>query len=153
VVDLEQAELRSPDPKIIRMWRGTANPGKAGHAWVKRRFITRAARRERRILVRKVKLPNGMEARLTRRFIPGTVLDNPIYANDPLYMAQLATLPEVLRNQLLYGDWNAGYGAALERTRTEPCTSCGASRCPIRGRASAPSTTASRTIGCGSASR
>jgi hypothetical protein len=42
------------------------------------------------------------------------VLDNPIYANDPLYMAQLATLPEVLRRQLLYGDWNAGVGTALD---------------------------------------
>jgi hypothetical protein len=113
VVDLEQAELRSPDPKIIRMWRGTGNPGKKGHAWVKRRFIIPCSERGNRILVRKVRLPNGMEARLTRRFIPGTVLDNPIYALDPLYMAQLATLPEVLRNQLLYGDWNAGYGAAL----------------------------------------
>lgn len=113
VVDLEQAELRSPDPLIHRLWRGSANPGKGGHAWIKRRFINHCGVDGRRILVRKVKLPNGMEARLTRRFIPGTVLDNPIYANDPLYMAQLFTLPEVLRRQLLYGDWNAGYGSAL----------------------------------------
>jgi hypothetical protein len=114
VVELEQAELRSPDPRIVRMWRGTANPGKAGHAWIKRRFIAPCGADGRRILVRRVKLPNGMEAALTRRFIPGTVLDNPIYANDPMYMAQLALLPEVLRRQLLYGDWNAGVGAALD---------------------------------------
>lgn len=113
VVDLVQAEIRCPDPSVVRMWRGSANPGKPGHAWVKRRFIDTCGITGRRILLRKVKLPNGMIAKLTRRFIPGTVLDNPIYANDPLYMAQLATLPEVLRNQLLYGDWNAGYGAAL----------------------------------------
>jgi hypothetical protein len=65
----------------------------------------------------------AMEARLSRRFIPGTVLDNPIYANDPLYMAQLATLPEVLRRQLLYGDWNAG-SARRSKNSTSTCTSC-----------------------------
>ncbi len=113
VVDTLQAEIRCPDPSVIRMWRGTANPGKPGHSWVKRRFITPCGRDGRRVVVRVVTLPNGTKARLARRFIPGTVLDNPIYANDPLYMAQLATLPEVLRNQLLYGDWDAGVGAAL----------------------------------------
>lgn len=114
VVDLVQAEIRCPDPTVIRMWRGSANPGKSGHAWFKRRFVNPCGRDGHRIIIRKVTLPNGMVSRLTRRFIPGTVLDNPIYANDPLYMAQLATLPEVLRKQLLYGDWDAGFGAALQ---------------------------------------
>lgn len=114
VVDLVQAEIRSPDPTIVRMWRGSANPGKAGHSWIKRRFITPCGQDGRRVIVRKVPLPNGRIARLTRRYIPGTVLDNPVYANDALYMAQLFTLPEVLRRQLLYGDWDAGYGAALD---------------------------------------
>lgn len=114
VVDLEMAELRSPDPRIIRWWRGSGNPGKPGHSWIKRRFIQPCGEDGKRILVRKVRLANGTVARLSRRFIPGTVLDNPIYANDPLYMAQLALLPDVLRRQLLYGDWNAGVGTALE---------------------------------------
>jgi hypothetical protein len=113
VVDLCIAELRSPDPRILRFWRGSGNPGKAGHPWVKRRYILPCGQDGRRIIVRRVKLPSGDTTTLTRRFIPGTVLDNPIYANDPQYMAQLATMPEVLRNQLLYGDWNAGYGTAL----------------------------------------
>lgn len=113
VITLTQSEIRSPDPHIIRMWRGTGNPGKAGNAWVKRRFILPCGADGKKILVRKITTPAGV-ARLTRRFIPGTVLDNPIYANDPLYMAQLFTLPEVLRNQLLYGDWNAGVGSALD---------------------------------------
>jgi len=113
-IDLEQAEIRSPDPSILRMWRGTGNPGKAGHTWLKRRFIKPCGEDGRRIIIRRVRLPNGSVARLSRRFIPGTVLDNPIYATDPLYMAQLATLPEVLRRQLLYGDWNAGVGTALD---------------------------------------
>jgi hypothetical protein len=112
-IDLLQAELRSPDPRIVRMWRGSGNPGKAGHAWIKRRFIIPCGLSGKRVILRRVRLPNGSSAVLTRRFIPGTVLDNPIYANDPLYMAQLALLPEVLRLQLLYGDWNAGVGTAL----------------------------------------
>lgn len=112
-INLEQSELRSPDPLIRCYWRGSGNPGKAGHAWVKRRFVNPCGVDGRRIVVRKVTLPNGMVARLSRRYIPGTVLDNPIYANDAQYMAQLFTLPEVLRRQLLYGDWNAGYGTAL----------------------------------------
>jgi hypothetical protein len=111
-IDVIQAELRSPDPAIRCFWRGSGNPGKAGHAWVKRRFIIPCGVDGRKILLRRVRTIAG-ERVLTRRFIPGTVLDNPIYANDPRYMAQLALLPEVLRQQLLYGDWNAGVGTAL----------------------------------------
>lgn len=112
-IDLCQAELRSPDPRIIRQWRGSANPGGPGSLWIKRRFINKCGKDGRRIIVTKVRLPTGKIGRLTRQYVPGTVLDNPIYANDALYMAQLMTLPEVLRNQLLFGDWDAGYGAAL----------------------------------------
>lgn len=107
------AELRSPNPNIVRMMRGSANPGFAGHAWIKRRFIIPCGEDGRRIVRVRVKV-GELEAVITRRFIPGTVLDNPIYAQDPLYMAQLLTLPEVLRRQLLFGDWNAGMGAALD---------------------------------------
>ena len=112
-IDRGQAEIRSPDKRVRTGWRGSANPGKAGQAWIKRRFINPCGIDGRRIVIQKIKLPNGMVATKTKRYIPGTILDNPIYANDPLYMAQLFTLPEVLRNQLLFGDWNAGYGAAL----------------------------------------
>ncbi len=113
VIDLVQAEIRCPDPTVRTGWRGSGNPGKPGHAWVKRRFVVPCGIDGRRIIVRRIKLLNGRVAELTRRYIPGTVLDNPIYADDALYMAQLATMPEVLRRQLLYGDWNAGYGTAL----------------------------------------
>lgn len=113
-IDLEQAEIRSPDPRIPLGWMGSANPGKPGHAWFKRRFVIPCGRDGKRIVVRKVTLPHGGVGHITRRFIPGTVIDNPIYANDPLYMARLALLPEVLRRQLLFGDWDAGYGIALE---------------------------------------
>lgn len=113
-IDLVQAEIRSPDPSIILMWRGTGNPGKAGHHWFKRRFVVPCGRDGKRIILRRVTMPNGLVGELTRRFIPGTVLDNPVYANDPMYLARLMTLPETLRKQLLFGDWDAGSGMALD---------------------------------------
>lgn len=114
IIDMTQAEIRCADPTVHTQWMGSANPGNAGHAWIKRRFVTPCGVDGRRIILRRVTLPNGLRTQVTRRFIPGTVLDNPIYANDAKYMATLATLPEVLRNQLLYGDWNAGVGTALD---------------------------------------
>ncbi len=40
-------------------------------------------------------------------FIPASLTDNP-YRNTPEYIAQLQSLPEPLRSQLLYGDFGAG---------------------------------------------
>jgi hypothetical protein len=40
-------------------------------------------------------------------FIPASLADNP-YRNTPEYKAQLQSLPEPLRSQLLYGDFGAG---------------------------------------------
>jgi hypothetical protein len=59
-------------------------------------------------------MPGGLEATISRRFIPARVTDNPVYANDAIYMANLFSLPEMLRRQLLYGDWDAGFGMALD---------------------------------------
>lgn len=113
------AEVRCRDPRVIKMMRGSANPGKAGHAWVKRRFINPCGMDGSRIHHEKVTLPDGSVSVITRRYIPAKVTDNPIYAKDPLYMAQLMSLPEMLRRQLLYGDWDAGYGSALEELSRE----------------------------------
>lgn len=113
VWELLMAENRSPDPSIVRMMRATANPGKAGHGWVKRRWVEPCGRDGRTVYVERVKLPSGKYAVLTRRYIPARITDNPVYAEDPIYMAQLASLPEVLREQLLFGNWDAGAGAAL----------------------------------------
>jgi hypothetical protein len=40
-------------------------------------------------------------------FIPASLSDNP-HRNTPEYRAQLQSLPEPLRSQLLYGDFSAG---------------------------------------------
>jgi hypothetical protein len=44
---------------------------------------------------------------MSRTFIPSRVSDNP-YLVGTGYMAQLQSLPEPLRSQMLYGDFNAG---------------------------------------------
>jgi hypothetical protein len=113
VVDTLIAELRSPDPSIRRQFVGTANPGFAGHAWVKRRYVDTCGKQGGRAVMQ-VALPDGRDVQLTRRFLPGGVRDNPVLANDPTYMAQLAGLPERMRRCLLDGDWDAATGSALD---------------------------------------
>lgn len=113
VVDTLMAELRCPDPTIVRQFVGTANPGFAGHAWVKRRYVQTCGKNGGASYSR-VQLPDGRRVVLSRRFIPGRVTDNPILANDPTYMAQLMQLPERMRRCLLDGDWDAATGAALD---------------------------------------
>lgn len=51
------------------------------------------------------------EVVLERRFIPSKVTDNPVYANNPIYLGNLYTLPDGLRKLLLDGDWSAAQGA------------------------------------------
>ena len=48
-------------------------------------------------------------------FIPASLEDN-LYRNTPEYKAQLQSLPEPLRSQLLYGDWQAGLKDGADQT-------------------------------------
>jgi hypothetical protein len=85
--DLAMRDLGIP----IRV-RATANPGGIGHGWVKKRYIDA---REK-----------GVE------YIPARVSDNP--GLDVVeYEESLMHLPEMLRKQLLDGDWGAFEGAAF----------------------------------------
>lgn len=112
---LLMAECRCPDPAVRRQMIASANPGKPGHPWIKRRFVDPCGKRGERVYEETFVNPfTGESFVLTRRYIPGRVTDNPVYANDPLYMSQLLSLPEVLRRQLLFGDWDAGFGLALD---------------------------------------
>lgn len=55
-----------------------------------------------------VYIRNGEEYEaMSRTFIPASLDDNP-YLKDTGYRAKLQSLPEPLRSQLLYGDFNAG---------------------------------------------
>lgn len=114
VVDMLLAEQRCPDPTVRRQFGATANPGGPGHAMLKRRFVTPCGKKGERVVYVKRRLPDGQIMTVTRQFVPGTVLDNPIYANDPRYMARLLSLPDRLRRCLMDGDWDAATGAAFD---------------------------------------
>jgi hypothetical protein len=109
-----QAENRCPNPEVKRQLAGSGNPGKAGHPWVKRRFIDKCGIAGDKIYHEDINVPGLGTVTRSRRFIPAKVTDNPVYASDPIYMANLLSLPEVLKRQLLYGDWEAGFGMGLE---------------------------------------
>lgn len=98
--------LRGSTP-YPRSMRSSSNPGNIGHAWVKERFIDPAP-------------PGVVHERMTdngrRRlvFIPARVQDNyALMKNDPGYLANLEEQPEILKRQLLYGDWSAAEGQAF----------------------------------------
>lgn len=95
------------DARLVKMARCSANPGGAGHAWIKRRFITPCP-------------PDGTpifdEDGNSRAFVQAKLKDNPaLLEKDPSYIKRLKLLPEMMQQQLLEGDWEAGTGLAFER--------------------------------------
>lgn len=107
-------EVRCPNPEVKRQAGGTGNPGRPGHGWCKRRWLVPCGKKGEKIYRYDLQVPGMGTVTRTRRFIPAKVTDNPVYANDPIYMANLMSLPKVLRQQLLYGDWDVGFGMALD---------------------------------------
>jgi hypothetical protein len=101
---------RAPYRGIVTRMRATANPGGAGHNWLKRRFISLCP-------------PDGTEyiyepvpgsRPISRAFIQAFITDNLALAQyDPDYASRLDMLPETERRWLKDGDWNAGAGQAL----------------------------------------
>lgn len=98
--------LRGSKP-YPRSMRSSSNPGNIGHAWVKERFIDPAP-------------PGVPHYRQTKRgkrklvFIPARVQDNyALMENDPDYLANLEEQPDIVRRQLLDGDWSAAEGQAF----------------------------------------
>lgn len=79
----------------------TCNPGGVGHRWVKRLFIDRQ-------YVNDPNDPERNEDPKDYTFIPATVDDNPwLLQSSPMYVKQLANMPEDLRKAHRYGDWDA----------------------------------------------
>ena len=103
-----QSRCRSTNPNLRPMMRATANPGGSGHAWLKKRFVDICGEDGSRLYT-------DTKTKLQRRFIPARLADNPtLDLNDPSYRQRLESLPDVLRKQLLHGDWGAAVGMALE---------------------------------------
>lgn len=103
------SRLRSVNPNIICYIRCTANPGGVGAHWVKKRYIDPAPANE---------IFTGTDG-MTRQFIPALLKDNPYLAADGKYEAMLKTLPPVLRQQLLEGNWDVNEGAAFVEFSTK----------------------------------
>lgn len=83
---------------LRRQVLATSNPGNAGHAWVKKRFISIAP-------------PNTLYkdrlSKQTRIYIPSLVTDNPYLMQDAGYIAWLEGLPEPTRSAWRFGDWDS----------------------------------------------
>ena len=102
--------------------RATSNPGGPGHQWVKKTFIDPNTPNEAFWATdadsgETICWPKGHsregEPLFKRRFIPATLFDNPYLADDGMYEANLLSLPEHQRRQLLEGDWDINEGAAF----------------------------------------
>ena len=111
-----------PTPKPIDMLRGTlrstagvkpvllltANPGGAGHLWLKARFVTPARRGYHPI--------RDPETGQVRVFIPSKLEDNPILLRaDPYYRRRLQQVGSAsLVRAWLNGDWDIVAGGAFD---------------------------------------
>lgn len=121
--DYMRTRLRTSRDSGLKLYqRATTNPGGPGHQWVKKMFVDPSAPGvpfwARDLDSGEViTWPKGhsLEGQplLKRRFIPATLHDNPYLADDGMYEANLLSMPEHLRKQLLEGNWDINQGAAF----------------------------------------
>ena len=120
--DYLRSRLRTSDTSLSIYMRATTNPGGAGHQWVKKMFIDPAPHGQAFWATnietgKTLTMPKGHSQEgkplFKRRFIPATLFDNPYLADDGVYEANLLSLPEHQRKQLLEGNWDVNEGAAF----------------------------------------
>lgn len=130
VFNYMRSRLRTTDPEIkpYLSVRCTSNPGNVGHSWVKKLFVDPAppntAFPARDLDTGEVlAFPKGHSREgqplFYRRFIPSRLSDNPYLASDGEYEANLLSLPEVQRKQLLEGNWDIVEGSAFSEFRRD----------------------------------
>ena len=98
-----QSRLRTTNNQIQCYIRCTANPGGVGGHWVKKRYLDPSPPNESFV---------GQD-KITRKFIPARLEDNPYLSEDGKYEQMLMSLPAVQRKQLLEGNWDVAEGAAF----------------------------------------
>ena len=117
-----RSRLRSTGKSGLPLYmRATSNPGGPGHNWVKKLFVDPCPVNEPFWATDEqgdtITWPKGHtrsgEPLFKRRFIPATLFNNPYLADDGMYEANLLSLPEHQRRQLLEGDWSISEGAAF----------------------------------------
>jgi len=113
------SSCRSTVPGIKPQIFASANPGGAGHKWVKKRFSLNG------IPTEPVVTPDASGGR-PRVFVPSKIDDNPhLMNNDPGYVSFLDGLPDGLRQQWRDGSWDdfdvkgAVYGNEINQARKE----------------------------------
>mgnify|MGYP001586276027 FL=1 len=123
-----RSRLRTTAPDLPIFLRATSNPGGPGHGWVRKMFVDPAPAN---IPFTATDIDTGEDLKypdthpskagqplFQRRFIPASLYDNPYLANDGAYEANLLSLPEMQRRQLLEGDWAVASGAAFTEFRS-----------------------------------
>lgn len=117
-----RSRLRTTDPDLPIFMRATTNPGGPGHQWVKQMFIDPSPANKAfaatdmesgEPLVYPESHAKAGQPLFFRRFIPATLRDNPYLYDEGNYEANLLSLPEMQRRQLLEGDWAIADGAAF----------------------------------------
>lgn len=121
--DYMRTRLRTSKDSGLKLYqRATTNPGGPGHQWVKKMFVDpsppgKAFWAKDWQTGEVIVWPKGhsMEGQplFKRRFIPATLHDNPYLSDDGMYEANLLSMPEHLRKQLLEGNWDINEGAAF----------------------------------------
>ena len=108
-----RSRLRTTDPTLPLCVRATTNPPGPGHVWVCKALFELAPPNtvfDATVLETSAKLfyPESHakvgQPLFKRKFIPATLSDNPYLAKDGVYEANLLSLPEHQRRQLLEGD-------------------------------------------------
>ena len=99
-----RSSLRSVDPEIPVYMRATGNPGNVGSTWVKEMFVDPSEANKQFDV--SIPTPMGVK-KISRKFIPAKLQDNPYLMQTDDYYAMLASLPEVQKKQFLEGDWDA----------------------------------------------
>jgi hypothetical protein len=121
-----RSRLRTTDPTLPTYMRATTNPGGPGMQWVKKMFVDPAPANTRFIAKdiesgEDLVYPEGHEKAgeplFYSRFIPASLKDNPYLMEGGQYEANLLSLPEMQRRQLLEGDWAVADGAAFPEFR------------------------------------
>jgi len=99
-----RSSLRSVDPEIPVYMRATGNPGNVGSTWVKEMFVDPSEPNNQFDV--EIPTPMGVK-KISRKFIPAKLQDNPYLMQTDDYYAMLASLPDVQKKQFLEGDWDA----------------------------------------------
>jgi hypothetical protein len=123
-----RSRLRATSASGLPLYmRATTNPGGYGHHWVKKMFIDPSPA-DRSFWAtdetgQVIKWPKGHKWEGTplfkRRFIPANLFNNPYLSEDGMYEANLLSMPEHQRRQLLDGDWSVSEGAAFSEFSTK----------------------------------